>query len=236
MALRDSRFSSPSATALGMGALGVVSVGLISTGLWYDSHRSAQAVERAREQVSTAQTSQVTPEPVAVTTSERATESSTPASSTEGSEAPAPAEDDAGAGEVTVPSAVPVPPTAAPRAATAPQPVRQAPVQPAIPAAANPPAAAGGGTATTTDAPMGTGATAGEPPVEPTEPAEQEITQPVEPGRAPGALPGFIDLVRPFLPQANVAQPAPVADDGAADDAADDGTDGDRAAATGDAG
>ena len=69
MASLDTRFTRPSLTAVGMSALGVLSVGLITTGLWYDSHRSAQAVERARAQEEAAQTGGPTAEPIASTTS-----------------------------------------------------------------------------------------------------------------------------------------------------------------------
>lgn len=208
MAPRDTRFTRPSITALGMGAVGVVSVGLISTGLWYDSHRSEQAVERARQQVNTAQTAHAAPEPVAASSSERSTGSSTPESTGNPTESPEPPESvevEAAAPAAIVPTEVAVPRQAAPRpattlAATAPQPSVQSPAQPRVSTPATPATTGDGAAAEPTGDATG-------------EPSEQEITQPVEPRPAPGGvLPGLIDLVRPFLPQPNVAQQAPAAD------------------------
>ncbi|WP_159077980.1 hypothetical protein [Dietzia sp. JS16-p6b] len=188
-----------------MGALGVVSAGLISTGLWYDSHRNALAVERAREQVSAAQTADASPEPVAVTTSEPADEGA-PGDSTETSvESPdTPVGDgpatDAGTAETGSSTAgtaqVSVPTTAAAAAAVAPR--RSAQSSPPAPVAERATPSTGGGATETA-----TGDAT-------TEPTEQQITQPVDPAPAPGGvLPGLIDLVRPFLPQPDAVPQAP---------------------------
>ena len=70
MASPGSRFSRPTTGVLGVGALGVLSVGLITGGLWYDAHRSTQAVDRAREQFAAARAAPVPPQPIASTPSE----------------------------------------------------------------------------------------------------------------------------------------------------------------------
>lgn len=216
MAPLDTRFPRPSATALGMSALGVLSVGLISTGLWYDSHRSAQAVERAREQVSSGQTSQIAPEPVALTTSETSVESTTPEpteTSTESSESSASTET-AEATATSVASTVPTTQAATARTVAVPQQARAAAGQP--PAAAQPPAGVEPSAAPAEGSP-GQGS--------PGEPSGPEITQPVEPGGAPGGLfPGLADIILPFLPQPNPVPPVPAAENRtAADGGAEDG-------------
>ncbi|MDV8002276.1 hypothetical protein [Rhodococcus sp. IEGM 1408] len=222
MALRDARFSRPSTAAFAMGAVGVLSVGLISGGLWYDSHRSAEAIDRAREQVSAGQSAQLTPEPVVAATSEQPTsaeptseqptsepstsETSTEPGAEESSQIPAaaPVQQWSAAQYVAPATSVPTVATTRRAPAVAPQPVRQAPVVPAEPApAAGGAQPAGGDTAQRSNTP---------------DSPELEVTQPGEAGFVP--LPRLQGLLLPFLPQANPAPQARVAPQAAAADGA----------------
>lgn len=194
MALRDARFSRPSTPAFAMAAVGALSVGLISGGLWYDSHRSAEAVDRAREQVSAGQSAQSTPEPVVATTSERLT-SAEPTPERTTSEQPAESSPEKSS---AVPAAAPVQQWSA--------------AQYVAPATSVPTAAA------TRPAPGAAARTAGDDttaresatPV----PPEFEVTQPSEPGFVP--LPRLQGLLLPFLPPANPALQARLAPQAAA--------------------
>lgn len=209
MAPLDSPFSRPSTTAAGMGALSVLAVGAIATGLWYDSHRGAEAVEQAREQVSAAQVAPPTPEPVAVTTPELPT--SAPTTS-----------DEPGSGPSSEPSVDETPATlsvAVPYAAPADATPTVAAARPA-PAVANP-APAVANPAPAAPAPAVGQGPAGTPPAgdpttrETTQPGSPvlEVTRPGDTGFVP--LPLLPDRFRPFVPQADAARQAPAAVDGA---------------------
>lgn len=220
MGLRETRFSLPSGTAIGVGVMGVLSVGLISGGLWYDSHRSAEAVDRAREQVASEQTSQATPEQVASTmadeptTKKEAPENTTSTrSATSESVAPAPREEPvmeqatASVTDAATDSApTRVPAAASRQASVAPQPVQPAPVVPVAPVA---PAQ-----------PVQQGPAADESGQE--ESTDPEIAQPVEPGGDTPPQFTIPDLIRPFLPVPNAPQrnQNPAGDTGANDFAA----------------
>ncbi|KAA0917948.1 hypothetical protein [Dietzia sp. ANT_WB102] len=223
MAWLDTRFTRPSFTAVGMGVLGVLSVGLISTGLWYDSHRSAQAVERARMQVESAQTAGSTAERIAGTTSERRTEPSStdPTTEEQGTEEPTEAHRAAVADDQTDPVSQPgAPATSVPTVAPVPQvaAARQVPIVPAAPApaaAAAAPAEDAGGTGAEADA---AGDAAGG--VDDAGEGGLDVRQP----EGPRPAPGFPDLLRPFLPRPNVApQPNTVRAEAAGAGAADAG-------------